>query len=86
MSQPAQVNTPLKGINPFSCKQNNLGLVFSEVAPRLRSSVSENVLHSFEEEVWRSKDRSGGNKDSPGSRKFLSVLALLLAGVAVAGR
>jgi len=59
--------------------------VESEVAPRLRSSVSENVLHSFEEEVWRSKDRSGGNKDSPGSRKFLSVLALLLAGVAVAG-
>ena len=67
----------------FSCK--NLCLILSEVAPRLRSSVSDNVLHSFDEEVW-TKDSSGGTKHSPASRKFLSVLALLLAGVAVAGR
>jgi len=78
-----QDNISFYSCNDVPVNTNQLP-VESEVAPRLRSSVSENVLQSFDEEVW-SKDRSGENKHSPGSRKFLSVLALLLAGVAVSG-
>jgi len=55
----------------------------SSTAPRLRS-VSDSVIQSLDTEVW-SKDTEVGVKERPARSRFLSCLALLLAGAAVAG-
>lgn len=73
-------------ISFYSCndvpENTNQQSIESEVAPRLRS-VSDSVLHSFDMELW-SKNNSEGDKGSQPASRFLSSLALLLAGVAVA--